>query len=68
MKLFLVLSDGQATVERGFSVNKNAYDVNLCDSHLIARLLMKYYPANLIGLQNITTGKELLVAARGERS
>jgi len=48
VKLLLLLSRGQATVKQGFVMNKNMFDVNSCNSHLIARRLVKDYCTLLI--------------------
>ena len=48
VKLLLLLSRGQETIERGFVMNKNMFDVNLHGSHQILRQLVKDYCTLLI--------------------
>ena len=65
VKTLLLLSHGQASVERGFSVNKECSEVNLSPASLIARRIIKDHIRCIGGLPNMTISKELLISARG---
>ena len=68
VKMLLLLSHGQASVERGFSINNTVADVNLSASNLIARRLVKDHVNAIGGLENMTITKELVTSARAARS
>lgn len=59
----LLLSHGQASVERGFSVNKQTEDDNLAERSLIARRLVCDYVSSVGGLSNVEVSKPLLLCA-----
>ena len=56
----LLLSHGQAQVEMGFSVNKQALEVNQSAGSLIARRLIKDHLRFIDGIDNFTITDELL--------
>merc|ERR1711874_825250 len=56
----LLLSHGQAQVEMGFSVNKQALEVNQSAESLIARRLIKDHLRFIDGIDNFTITDELL--------
>lgn len=64
IKKLLLLSHGQATVEKGFSMNKEAIKDNQKASSLISRRLIKDYITANGGLQNIKVSKEMLTDCR----
>lgn len=66
VSVLLLLSHGQASVERGFSVNKEVSEYNQSEHNLIARRVIKSH-INHVGLQNIVITKELLVSVQGAR-
>ena len=68
VKMLLLLSHGQASVERGFSINNTVADVNLSASNLIALRLVKDHVNAIGGLENMTITKELMAYARVARS
>ena len=43
LKIVLTLSDGQASVERSFSVNKSVLDVNMKEESMVARKVIRYH-------------------------
>ncbi|KAK5876302.1 hypothetical protein CesoFtcFv8_025669 [Champsocephalus esox] len=61
VKLVLVLSHGQASVERGFSVNKEVMVENLKEHLLIAQRVIKDHVHSVGGLLNVAYTKELLL-------
>lgn len=67
VKLVLVLSHGQASVERGFSVNKEVMVENLKEHSLIAQRIIHDHVNHVGGLLNIAYTKELLLSAASAR-
>lgn len=67
VKLCLLLSHGQASVERGFSINKEMMVENLKEHSLIAQRLIHDHVHFVGGLQNIGYTKELLLSASASR-
>ena len=59
IKKLLVLSHGQASVERGFSANKQCNDVNLQKESLVARRIIKDHVKSIGGIANFTVTKGL---------
>lgn len=60
IKLCLVLSHGQADVERGFSVNKKVEVENLKEESIIAQRMICDYVSSVGGVLNVPISKELL--------
>lgn len=67
IKLVLLLSHGQATVERGFSINKAISTTNLSEHNLIARRIVKDHIKHTGGLDKVVITKELLTSASAGR-
>ena len=53
MQLLLLLSHGQASVERGFSVNKEIATSNLMEHNLIAHRVIKDHAQSVGGLKQL---------------
>ncbi|RXN18476.1 LIM homeobox Lhx6 [Labeo rohita] len=67
VKLLLILSHGQASVERGFSVNKEVMVENLKEHSLISQRVIHDHVRSVGGLLNIAYTKELLLSAAAAR-
>lgn len=67
LKLLLVISHGQATVERGFSINRHIEVENLHEESYIARRLVLDEIRCCGGLEKVPITKELRISARGAR-
>lgn len=67
VKLLLILSHGQASVERGFSVNKKVMVENLKEHSLISQRVIHDHVRSVGGLLNIAYTKELLLSAAAAR-
>lgn len=67
IKLLLLISHGQATVERGFSVNKEVSEQNILENNLVARRIIKDSVKSIGGLRSVLITKELLTFARDAR-
>jgi hypothetical protein len=67
-QLLLLLSHGQATVERGFSVNKEVTIENLSEQSLVAQRTIVDHVRSVGGVLNVNYSKELLLSASGARS
>jgi hypothetical protein len=68
VKSLLLLSHGQATVERGFSVNKEVEVDNLEEDSFVAKRIICDHISSVGGLQNIDpSNKQLLLAAVSAR-
>ena len=63
IRKLLLLSHGQASVERGFSVNRQTMDQNLSAEGLVARRLVKDYVISVGGIKNVTVNSQMLKAA-----
>ena len=68
VKMLLALSHGQATVERGFSINKEALADNQKALSLIARRTVLDFIHHAGGVLKVSITKELLSAAAGART
>ena len=64
VRILLTLSHGQATVERGFSINRETVVVNLGQHNLIAKRVIKDYVG---GVENFVLSESLLKSARQAR-
>ena len=67
VKLVLVLSHGQAAVERGFSVNKEAEVENLKGHTLIAMRTVIDHVNSVDGIFNVEMSKQLLLSVKQSR-
>lgn len=68
VRILLVLSHGQASVERGFSVNRQTETENLTEESFVAKRIICDYVAFVGGIKNINvTNKELILAASSAR-
>ncbi|XP_013856113.1 uncharacterized protein LOC106511946 [Austrofundulus limnaeus] len=67
VNLVLILSHGQASVERGFSINKEVMVQNLKEHSLIAQRVIHDHVQSIGGLLNIAYTKELLLSAAAGR-
>jgi putative cell wall-binding protein len=68
VKMLLVLSHGQATVERGFSTNKQVETDNLYEESVIAKRTICDYVAYVGGIDNVdVTERKLILAAAAAR-
>lgn len=67
VKLLLVLSHGQASVERGFSINKELIVENQRERSLVARRLIVDHVRSVGGVTKVEITKELLLSAAGAR-
>jgi len=66
IRLLLVLSHGQASVKRGFSINKQTEEVNLQAETFVAKRIICDHVRYLDGIDHVdVTCKELLLAATG---
>ncbi|CAL4237904.1 unnamed protein product, partial [Meganyctiphanes norvegica] len=60
ISMLLVLSHGQATVERGFSINRQVTEVNQSELSLQARRTIKEHISYVGGLNNVEVTTDLL--------
>lgn len=67
VELLLLMSHGQATVERGFSVNKEVAVENLSERSFIAQRIIHDHIESVGGLANVKISKQLLMASAGAR-
>lgn len=67
MKLVLVLSHGQASVERGFSINKEVIVENQKELSVVAQRLIVDHVQSVRGVTKVKITKELLQSAAGAR-
>ena len=63
MKEVLLLSHGQAGVERGFSINKELEDPSLAKGTLIVKTLVVDFVRSIGSVCNIKVSPELLLSA-----
>ena len=66
-KKLLLLSHGQASVERGFSINKEISVENVTAQTLISQRVIKHHLLNVGGVTKVSLTKELLVSASHAR-
>ena len=67
VRLALILSHGQASVERGFSVNKEVMVENLKEHSLVAQRVIHDHVRIIGGLHNVGYLKELFLSASAAR-
>lgn len=67
VKVLLLLSHGQAAVERGFSVNKEVEVENLKHQSLIAQRIICDYDSSVGGIHNVPITEPMLKEARSAR-
>lgn len=67
IKLFLVMSHGQASVERGFSINKEVEVENLKAHSLIAQRVIIDHVKYVGGIKNVLLTKDLLLSCKMAR-
>lgn len=67
VKFVLVLSHGQASVERGFSINKELIVENQKELSLVAQRLIVEHVRSVGGVTKVAISKELLLSAGGAR-
>ena len=67
ISVLLLLSHGQATVEREFSINKEVSEVNLSENSLVARRVIKDYLNHVGGIRDVVITKELLQSSQHAR-
>lgn len=67
VKVLLVMSHGQASVERGFSVNKEVEVENLKEWSLVVQRLIIDHIRAVGGVRKVQITKELLISAAGAR-
>ncbi|KAL3868385.1 hypothetical protein ACJMK2_041196 [Sinanodonta woodiana] len=67
VRVLLILSHGQASIERRFSVNKEVSTQNLSENSLIARRVIKDHIKSVGGLKGLVVSKELLQSAQVAR-
>ena len=67
IKLLLLMSHGQATVERGFSVKKEVAVENLTERYFIAQRIIHDHIESVGGLANVKIPKQLLTSSAGAR-
>jgi len=67
-ELELLLSHGQASVERGFSVNKELVVENQSEQTLAARRILKDHIVHVNGVTNVEITHNMVVAARNARA
>ena len=68
MRGLLILSHGQAQVERGFSVNKEVMCVNMLERTVVAKRLICDHIESSGGLQNVPLTANMRMAAASARS
>ncbi|XP_076849305.1 uncharacterized protein LOC143497296 [Brachyhypopomus gauderio] len=67
-KKLLLLSHGQSTMERGFSLNKEVEEDNMQEDAIVAQRIICDYVSVCGGVLNVPLTKELLGAAASARS
>ena len=67
MKNLLLLSHGQASVERGFSINKEIEVENLAEESVVAQRVICDTVMSLGGIHNVDISKSLLASAAAAR-
>ena len=59
IKIMLVVSHGQASVERGFSQNKQILETNMQRESLVGKRIVKDFIFSIGGIENFTVTKQL---------
>lgn len=67
VKHVMLLSHGQATVERGFSMNKQVSVHNIAEHTIVAHRLITDHVKKIGGLDKMEVSKELILAASSAR-
>ena len=64
----VLLSHGQASVERGFSINKQMERTNMCHETFIAERIVNDHLRSVGGVLSVAINKELLASCRASRA
>ena len=68
LKLVLVLSHGQASIERGFNLNETILKVNMNEKSVIAReIIIDHMQKNNLNPTSITITKKLIMSVKAAR-
>ena len=68
LKLVLVLSHGQASIERGFNLNETILKVNMNEKSVIAReIIIDHMQTNNLNPASITITKKLIISVKAAR-
>jgi len=67
-ELALLLSHGQASIERGFSVNKELVIENQSEQTVAARRIIKDHIIHVNGVTNVEITRNMVLAARSARA
>lgn len=67
IRRLILLSHGQATVERGFSVNRQIEVENLQEQSVIAQRIIHDHIISVGGVMNVDMSKSLLLSAGSAR-
>jgi len=67
-ELALLLSHGQASIERGFSVNKELVIENQSEQTVAARRIIKDHIIHVNGVTNVEITSNMVLAARSARA
>jgi len=68
VEMALLLSHGQATIERGFFINKELVVGNQQEQSLVARRVIKDHILHVKGVTNINIARAVVLVARSARS
>ena len=68
VRTILVLSHGQAQVERGFSTSKELMDINMKQRTLVAKRAIVDYVQHIGGVEKVNINKSMIMAAACARS
>jgi hypothetical protein len=68
IKKIMLLSHGQAAVERSFSINKEVTDVNIAEHNLVCRRIVKDHLFYVGGVTNVVINEEMLVSVKAANS
>ena len=63
-----MLSHGQASMERGFSVNKQMECMNMCHGTIMAERVVNDHVTSVGGVMGVDINKELFTSCRASRS
>ena len=68
MKIVFVLTQGQASVERGFSINKSMLEDNITEAYIVSHRLVKdYLTSNHLEPKDVKISQDMLLSVKSAR-
>ena len=69
LKIFFVLTHGQASVEHGFSINKSMFENNITEAYVMShRLIKDYLSSNQLKPKDVKIAQGMVLSVKSART